>query len=55
MVDTKLAVCHSDVSVGMKSLASVAEMDCKGFFHLLRRGGAGQGQKSMGRAEANHC
>ena len=35
---TKLAVCHGDVSVGMRSLASVAEMDWEGFFS---RGGAG--------------
>ena len=40
---TKLAVCHGDVSVGMKSLASVAEMDWDGFFLFNGwvRGGAG--------------
>lgn len=36
MVDiTKLAVCHGDVSVGMKSLASVAEMDFEVFFSSM--------------------
>ena len=40
MVDiTKLAVCHGDVSVGMKSLASVAEMDFEVFFFFNGWGG----------------
>ena len=52
MVDTKLAVCHSDVSVGMKSLASVAEMDWEGFFYGARRGGEGEKNYEAGRGQS---
>ena len=54
MVDiTKLAVCHGDVSVGMKSLASVAEMNFEVFFFFNGWGGVGKAKNLWG--WANHC